>query len=86
MHQPLKESVASKKFWFAVMAIIAGFVFALLATINSLSVLKELYSSFTGLLEFITSAYLVGNVANKFVLGNAAKKKKKIPPVEQPGK
>lgn len=83
--QSLKESVASKKFWFAVMAIVAGFVFALLATINSLSVLKELYSSFTGLLEFITSAYLVGNVANKFVLGNAAKKKKKIP-VEQPGK
>jgi len=85
MHHPtLKESAASKKFWFAVMAVVAGFVFALLAC--KLVLLKEMYSSFTGLLEFITSAYLVGNVANKFVLGNASKKKKKSPPVEQPGK
>lgn len=84
MNQPLKESVASKKFWFAVMAIVAGFVFALLAT--RMPVLKELYGAFTGLLEFITSAYLVGNVANKFVLGNAAKKNKKKVQVEEPQK
>lgn len=78
--ESLKESVASKKFWFAVLAIGAGFVFAILAAWK-LTEMKSMYDGFTGLVEFVVAAYLSGNIANKWVvgkhMGDNKKKKKK---------
>lgn len=80
----LKESIASKKFWFAVMAVIVGFIYAVLGA-SKLKEMQGMYSTFTGLVEFVVAAYLTGNVANKVALGWASKKgPKKAKPVDAP--
>lgn len=70
----LKESLASKKFWFAILAIVSCFVYAAIANDH----MVKMYEQFTGVVEFVTAGYLVGNVANKWVLGKTKKKTPKI--------
>jgi nitrogen fixation protein FixH len=64
----LKESITSKKFWFAMFAILIGFGFAIVAAVK-LTEMKSMFETFTGLIEFVTATYLTGNVANKWVVG-----------------
>ena len=72
MHrQSLKESIASKKLWFAVAAILFSLGFAFLAAVKFIE-MKSMYESFNGLIEFVVAAYLSGNVANKFIVGKHA--------------
>lgn len=66
----LKESVASKKLWFSVFAVMIGFVFGVLVGIFKWD---NSYSTFTGLLEFVTATYLTGNIASRAVSAYHAK-------------
>jgi len=72
----LKESMASKKFLFAVFAVSISFLFALLAA-WTLTEMKSMFETFTGVVEFVVSAYLIGNVTNKAVLGFHSNKSEK---------
>lgn len=83
MNSPLKESLASKKLWFSLFAVFIAFIFAILSS-SYLPTMKEMYSTFTGLLEMVTATYLTGNLANKFILGRNTPKAKKKPDAAKP--
>jgi hypothetical protein len=74
---PLKENVSSKKFIFAIFAVLICFGYALLAATKVIE-LKSMFDAFTGLVEFVVAAYLAGNVGNKIAVGWSLKKKKKL--------
>lgn len=65
------DTLKSKKFWFASGVVIISFIYALLAAIW-FPALGGLFETFSGIVEFVTAAYLTGNVANKFVAGKFA--------------
>lgn len=79
----MRESVSSKKFLFAIGAVLTAFVYAVLAA-WCLPALEPMYATFCGILEVVTGAYIVGNVGNKWVLGRvgAPSVKKKAEPVD----
>jgi len=62
------DGYGSKKFWFAVGVVAVAFLYAVLAATH-LPALKAMFETFSGILEFVTVAYLTGNVANKWVAG-----------------
>ena len=68
-----KDTIKSKKLWFSVGATLSLVAFALLAA--KFPALIPLYDTFTGGVVGITTVYLTGNVANKWVLAGAAAKK-----------
>ena len=74
----MKESISSKKLWFAVGSVLIAFVYALLAA-SKLPELKPMFETFTGVLEFIAAAYLTGNIANKWVVGRMENGQPDIP-------
>lgn len=67
----MKESISSKKLWFTVFAVAVSFAFAWLAS-ERYPNMEHMYSRFVDLVEFCVAGYVVGNVANKYVLGKAA--------------
>ena len=64
----MRDGYGSKKFWFAIGVCLLAFVYAVLAA-TKLTELKPMFETFTGILEFVTGAYLTGNIANKWVAG-----------------
>lgn len=66
----MRDGITSKKFWFAVGVIAIAFLYAVLAA-TKVQDLKSMYQTFTGVLEFVTAAYLTGNIANKWVAAKA---------------
>lgn len=62
------DGYGSKKFLFAIGVCVLAFAYAVLAA-TGLPSLKEMFSTFTGILEVVTAAYLTGNIANKWVAG-----------------
>jgi len=66
----MHDTWKSKKLWFAVGVIVFAFAFAVLsATVTP--TLAPMFEQFCGVLEFVSAAYLTGNVANKFVAAKA---------------
>lgn len=66
----MRDGYGSKKFWFAIGVVLVGFAYAVLAA-TIVPELKPMFETYSGILEFVTGAYLVGNVANKWVVGKA---------------
>lgn len=64
----MRDGYGSKKFWFAIGVVAVGFIYAALAA-TLMPELKPMFETYSGILEFVTGAYLVGNVANKWVAG-----------------
>jgi len=64
------DGYGSKKFLFAIGVCILAFGYAVLAA-TGLPNLKEMFSTFVGILEVVTAAYLTGNIANKWVAAKA---------------
>lgn len=64
----MRDGIGSKKFWFAIGVCLLAFVYAIIAAFK-LPELKTMFDTFTGILEFVTGAYLTGNIANKWVSG-----------------
>lgn len=64
----MRDGYGSKKFWFAIGVVVVGFAYAALAA-TLMPEMKPMFETFSGILEFVTGAYLVGNVANKWVAG-----------------
>ena len=82
----VKESISSKKLWFAVGSVLIAFVYAVLAA-SKLPELKGMYDTFTSVLEFIAAAYLTGNIANKWVVGRVENGQPVVPlPQKAPAK
>ena len=88
----MHDTITSKKLWFAVGVCILAFAFCILAS-TKLPDMKSLFDGFTGILEFVTGAYLTGNIANKWVASKAEAGtlptlpqigKKKLPPAQDP--
>ncbi len=78
------DGYGSKKFWFAVGIVAVAFSYAVLAA-SSLPALKPMFETFSGILEFVTVAYLTGNVASKWVAGKAGITAKKAASVAKKG-
>lgn len=74
------DTITSKKLWFAVGACLLAFVYAVLAAWK-LPELKGMFETFTGLLEFVSAAYLTGNLANKWITGKVDAGEPVIPPI-----
>jgi len=81
VQQSFKESIASKKFWFAIIAVLFSLGFAFLAAIK-FAEMKSMYESFNGLVEFVVATYVGGNVLNKYIVGKAAAAQ--TPPADPP--
>ncbi len=64
------DGYGSKKFLFAIGVCLLAFGYAVLAA-TGLPTLKEMFSTFVGILEVVTAAYLTGNIANKWVAAKA---------------
>lgn len=64
----MHDTITSKKLWFAVGVILIALVYSVLAA-SKFPELKGLFDGFTGFLEFVTGAYLTGNLANKVIAG-----------------
>lgn len=78
----MRDGYGSKKFWFAIGVCLLGFVYCLIAVHTT--ELKGMFDGFTGLLEFVTGAYLTGNIANKWVVGKAESDMAKVVPPAKP--
>lgn len=77
----MQDGPGSKKFLFSIGVCLLAFIYTLLAA-TKLPELKGLIDAFTGLLEFVTGAYLTGNIANKFVAGREERLAAKAAPAK----
>src|SRR5574343_238142 len=64
----MHDTWKSKKLWFAIGVIVFAFAFAVLSA-TTMPTLAPMFEQFCSVLEFVSAAYLTGNVANKFVAG-----------------
>lgn len=62
------DGYGSKKFLFAIGVCVLAFGYAVLAG-TVMPSLKDMFGTFTSILEVVTAAYLTGNIANKWVAG-----------------
>lgn len=63
----MEDGLSSKKFWFSIGVVLLAFVYALLAA-SSYPALEGMFGVFTGFLEVVTGAYLIGNLGNKYIV------------------
>lgn len=81
----MKDGYGSKKFWFAIGVVGIGFTYSVMAA-TRFPEMRSIFDTFAGILEFVTAAYLTGNVANKFVAGKWGGSSEAPPPQQPPKK